>query len=336
MNDAAISGCRRQAFRKCSPAKVATHEYIRNEYVRRYRREVCTCRAALSSHVRGDTGSSPIGECSRLACSTPASSRTASGAENSLLAALPVADQVRLRSELETISLALGDVIYESGRHLEYVYFPASCIVSLIYTTASGATAEMGLVGNDGVVGLAVFMGGETVPNRAVVLTSGCAIRMNATAARQAFRRAGPFQQTLLLYTQAFVTQISQTAVCNRIHSVEQRLCRWILLFDDRMCSEELRLTQESISNMLCARRQSVTVAAGHLQDAGLIRYGKGCIRIVDHAGLENAACECYHVVKTEYNRLMGFRGARRQQAPLATRRIFNSVSATGPTGGVP
>ena len=227
-----------------------------------------------------------------------------------MLAALPVAEQVRLRPELATISLALGDVVYESGGHLEYVYFPASCIVSLVYTTASGVTAEMGLVGNEGVVGIAVFMGGETVPNRAVVLTAGRALRMKATVARKEFGRAGPFQQALLHYTQAFFTQISQTAVCNLIHSVEQRLCRWILLCNDRMQSDELHMTQEAISNMLCARRQSVTVAAGHLQDAGLIRYARGHIRIFDRAGLEKAVCECYHVVKTEYDRLMGFRGA--------------------------
>jgi CRP-like cAMP-binding protein len=231
-------------------------------------------------------------------------------AESPLLAALPLAEQARLRPELEVISLALGDVVYESGEHLEYVYFPTSCVASLVYTTASGVTAEMGLVGNEGVVGIAIFMGGKTVPNRAVVLIAGGALRMKASVAHREFERGGPFQHVLLHYTQAFFTQISQTAVCSRLHFVEQRLCRWILLCHDRLQSDELQMTQESISHMLSARRQSVTVAAGHLQDAGLIQYARGHIKILDRAGLERAVCECYHVVKTECDRLMGFRGA--------------------------
>ena len=237
------------------------------------------------------------------------SARVAAITQSTLLAALPLAEQARLRPELESISLASEDVVYEAGEDLQYVYFPTSCIASLVYTTASGLTAEMGLIGNEGAVGIATFMGGETVPNRAVVLIPGGALRMKATAARKEFRRAGPLQQVLLHYMQAFFTQISQTAVCSRLHLVEQRLCRWILLCHDRLQSDELQMTQESISNMLSARRQSVTVAAGHLQAAGLIRYARGHITILDRGGLERTACECYQVVKTEYDRLAGVEG---------------------------
>jgi CRP-like cAMP-binding protein len=224
---------------------------------------------------------------------------------NRILAALPQDEVTRLRPELERIDLALGDQVYESGGRLEYVWFPISCIVSLIYTMEDGAAAEMGLVGNDGMVGIALFMGGDTMPNCAVVQLGGRAIRMKAKTLQSEFLRGGPLQRLLLRYTQALITQISQTAVCNRLHSVEQRLSRWLLLCHDRAGSNELPMTQEFISNMLGGRRQSVTVAAGRLQDAGLIHYSRGHITIVDRTGLENCVCECYQVVKTESDRLL-------------------------------
>jgi CRP-like cAMP-binding protein len=242
----------------------------------------------------------------------PASPKSLFPAENQLLAALPSEDLVRLLPEFEQIAFTLGDVVYESGGRLNYIYFPTSCIVSLVYTMESGVTAEMGLVGNEGAVGIALFMGGDTMPNRAVVQIAGEAIRMRAERLLEEFRRGGPVQALLLRYSQALITQISQTAVCNRLHSVEQRLCRWILLCHDRLQSNELRMTQEFISNMLGGRRQSVTVAAGRLQDAGLIHYARGHIKILDRAGLQAAACECYQVVKTELDRLLGRREARR------------------------
>ena len=225
---------------------------------------------------------------------------------NRILAALPHEEITRLLPELERIDLALGDQVYESGGRLDYVWFPTSCIVSLIYTMESGAVAEMGLVGNDGMVGVALFMGGDTMPNCAVVQLGGSAIRMRAKTLQAEFLRGGPLQKLLLRYTQALITQISQTAVCNRLHSVEQRLSRWLLLCHDRSGSDELPMTQEFISNMLGGRRQSVTVAAGRLQDAGLIHYSRGHITIVDRTGLENSVCECYQVVKTEFDRLLG------------------------------
>jgi CRP-like cAMP-binding protein len=202
--------------------------------------------------------------------------------------------------------LALGDQVYESGGRLDYVCFPTSSIVSLVYTMEDGAVAEIGLVGNDGMVGVALFMGGDTMPNRAVVQMGGGAIRMKATTLQKEFLRGGQLQKILLRYTQVLITQISQTAVCNRLHSVEQRLSRWLLMCHDRATSDELPMTQEFISNMLGGRRQSVTVAAGRLQDAGLIHYIRGNIEIIDRKGLENHVCECYQVVKTEYDRLMG------------------------------
>jgi len=236
----------------------------------------------------------------------PASPKNLFPAENQMLGALPSEDLLRLLPGFEQIAFALGDVVYESGGRLDYIYFPTSCIVSLVYTMESGVTAEMGLVGNEGALGIALFMGGDTMPNRAVVQVAGNAIRMKAKTLLQEFRRGGPLQESLLRYTQALITQICQTAVCNRLHSVEQRLCRWILLCHDRLKSNELPMTQEFISNMLGGRRQSVTVAAGRLQDAGLIHYSRGHIEILDRRGLEAAACECYRVVKTEFDRLLG------------------------------
>ena len=227
-------------------------------------------------------------------------------AENRLLAALP--DEVfdRLLPHLQPVSFALGGIVYESNVQMEHLYFPTTCIVSLLYTMTDGATAEMGLVGNDGVVGIALFMGGNTVPNRAVVQVAGDALRVHAPVLQEEFKQGGPCQMLLLRYTQALFTQISQTAVCNRLHTVEQRLCRWLLLTHDRVESAELRLTQGFIANMLGGRRESVTKGARHLQAAGLIRYVRGHITILDRQGLEAASCECYQVVKTEFDRLLG------------------------------
>ena len=230
---------------------------------------------------------------------------------NRLLAALPGEVYGRLRSALEPVAFGLGDVVYEVGRRMEHIYFPTSSVVSLIYTMEDGATAEMGLVGNEGVVGIALFMGGDTTPNQAVAQVAGGALRMKAQAMLEEFRRGGPFQLALLRYTQALITQISQTAVCNRLHPVEQRLCRWLLLTRDRLPSDEILMTQEFIAHMLGVRREGVTAAAHHLQEAGLIRYARGHITILDRKGLEAAACECYRVVKDEFDRLL------RQKPPL-------------------
>jgi CRP-like cAMP-binding protein len=225
---------------------------------------------------------------------------------NHLLAALPEGDYQRIYSNLERVPFSLGQVVYESDEHLDYGYFPTSSVVSLLYTTQDGATAEMGLTGNDGVVGIALFLGGGTTPNRAVVQVAGGAFRIKAKILQEEFAGGGALQRRMLRYTQALITQISQTAVCNRLHSVEKRLCRWLLLSHDRVDSDELLMTQEFISNMLGGRRESVTVAAGRLQDAGLIHYSRGHISILDRQGLEATVCECYRVVKNETDRLIG------------------------------
>ena len=226
--------------------------------------------------------------------------------ENRLLAALPAEDYERLLPQLHAVTFTLGEVVYEFGGHLNYVFFPTSSIVSLLYTMENGTSAEMGLTGNDGVVGIALFMGGGTMPNRAVVQSAGKAVRMSAKGLQEEFARGGKFQQLLLRYTQALITQISQTAVCNRLHSVEQQLCRWLLLSHDRIESDELIMTQELIADMLGVRREGVTVAAGRLQDSGAISYARGHIKIVDRAKLEATVCECYRVVKDEFDRLLG------------------------------
>jgi len=225
--------------------------------------------------------------------------------ENHLLSALPAEEYKRLLPSLLPVTFRLGEVLYESSGLLNHVYFPTTSVVSLLYAMEEGTTAEMGLTGNDGVVGVALFLGGDTTPNRAVVQIAGGAIRMEAATLRQEFARGGSFQHLLLNYTQALITQISQTAVCNRLHSVEQRLCRWLLLSHDRVKSDELAMSQEFISNMLGGRRESVTVAARRLQDAGLIRYVRGHITVLDRKGLEATVCECYQVVKDETDRLL-------------------------------
>jgi CRP-like cAMP-binding protein len=226
--------------------------------------------------------------------------------ENRLLAALPGEEYDRLLPQLHQVSFDLGQVVYEFGGHLDYVYFPTTAIVSLLYTMENGSSAEMGLTGNDGVVGIALFMGGGTMPNRAVVQSAGGAVRMKARVLQDEFARGGKFQHVLLRYTQALITQISQTAVCNRLHSVEQQLCRWLLLSHDRVKTDELIMTQELIADMLGVRREGVTVAAGRLQDSGAIRYVRGHIKILDRKKLEATVCECYRVVKDEFDRLLG------------------------------
>lgn len=226
--------------------------------------------------------------------------------DNRLLATLPHEDVERLRPQLTPVTLALGDVLYEPDRAMAYMYFPTTAVVSLIYTMVDGTTAEMGLVGNEGVVGIALFMGGDTTPNRAIVQVAGAAFRLQAPALRAEFVRAGAVQLALLRYTQALITQISQTAVCNRLHAIEQRLCRWLLLTRDRVPSDAIQMTQEFIAHMLGVRREGVTLAARHLQEAGLIRYVRGHITILDRPGLEATACECYRVVKDEFRRLLG------------------------------
>ena len=226
--------------------------------------------------------------------------------ENRLLAALPRDEYERLLPNLQQVSFSLGEVVYEFAGRLDYVFFPTTSIISLLYTMENGASAEMGLTGNDGVVGIALFMGGGTMPNRAVVQSAGAAIRMKAKVLQDEFALGGKFQHLLLRYTQALITQISQTAVCNRLHSVEQQLCRWLLLSHDRVRVDELIMTQELIADMLGVRREGVTVAAGHLQDAGAISYVRGHIKILDRPRLEETVCECYRVVKDEFDRLLG------------------------------
>jgi CRP-like cAMP-binding protein len=223
---------------------------------------------------------------------------------NRILGGLPPGDRERILRSLQPVTFALGKVLYESGAQMEHIYFPTTSVVSLLYTMEDGTTAEMGLAGNDGIVGVALFLGGDTTPNRAVVQVAGEAFKMTAKTLREEFARGGPLQRVLLRYTQALITQISQTAVCNRLHPVEKRLCRWLLLCHDRVDSDELQMTQEFISNMLGGRRESVTVAAGHLQDAGLIHYSRGQISILDRKGLEATTCECYGIVREELDRL--------------------------------
>jgi CRP-like cAMP-binding protein len=226
--------------------------------------------------------------------------------QNRLLAALPAEEYERLRSNLQPISFSLAEVVYEFAGQLDYVFFPTTSIISLLYTMENGSSAEMGLTGNDGVVGIALFMGGGTMPNRAVVQSAGGAFKMKAKLLQDEFALGGTFQKLLLRYTQALITQISQTAVCNRLHSVEQQLCRWLLLSHDRLNTNELVMTQELIADMLGVRREGVTVAAGRLQDDGAISYVRGRIQILDRAKLEATACECYRVVKDEVDRLLG------------------------------
>jgi CRP-like cAMP-binding protein len=224
---------------------------------------------------------------------------------NRLLAALPAADLLRLLPHLERVPLPLGAVIYESGGEQGHVYFPAAGIVSLLYVMNDGAAAEIAVVGNEGAVGIALFMGGETTPSRAVVQSEGTAWRIEPAAIKSEFARGGAMQRLLLRYTQALITQMTQTAVCNRHHLLEQQLCRWLLLSLDRLPSNELVMTQQLIANMLGVRREGVTEAAGRLQADGLIDYSRGRINVLDRARLEQRACECYGVVRRESDRLL-------------------------------
>jgi CRP-like cAMP-binding protein len=227
--------------------------------------------------------------------------------QNHLLDALPPADYERIASRLELVSLKLADVLYEPDIPLRYVYFPTTAIVSLLYVMEDGASAEIAIVGNEGILGVALFMGGETTPSRAVVQSAGYGYRLKAQFLKEEFGRFGPFLRLLLRYTQALITQMAQTAVCNRHHSVDQQLCRWLLLSLDRLASSELTMTQELIANMLGVRREGVTEAAGKLQLGGLIHYRRGKITVLDRPRLEARSCECYQVVKTEFDRLLPY-----------------------------
>lgn len=236
----------------------------------------------------------------------PASTRH-SPTGNHLLDALPEGDFERLAPRLERVGLGLGEVLCEPGVRMRYVYFPTTSIVSLLYVLEDGASAEIAVVGNEGILGISLFMGGDTTPSRAVVQSAGEGYRLRAGLLKAEFNRFGPTMQLLLRYTQALITQMSQTAVCNRHHSVDQQLCRWLLLSLDRLSSNELSMTQELIANMLGVRREGVTEAAGKLQDAGLIRYRRGKITVTDRPGLEARTCECYAVVRAEFDRLLPY-----------------------------
>ena len=229
---------------------------------------------------------------------------TARRIDNHLLAALSAAELKRLLPHLEPIPMPLGHVLYESGRPLDHVYFPTTAIISLLYVLEDGASAEIAVVGNEGLVGISLFMGGESTPSRAVVQSAGQALRLAAGHLRAEFNRGGSMQHLLLRYTQALITQMAQTAVCNRHHSVDQQLCRWLLLSLDRLPSDELVMTQELIANMLGVRREGVTAAAGKLQKAGVIDYARGRIKVLNRPKLEKMSCECYQVVKRECDRL--------------------------------
>ena len=225
--------------------------------------------------------------------------------ENQLLAALPSVEWQRWLPQLEWIEMPLGQVLYESGGTLSHVYFPTTAIVSLLYVMENGASAEIAVVGNEGIVGISLFMGGESTPSRAVVQSAGEGFRLHAGIMKDEFSRAGPVLHLLLRYTQALITQMAQTAVCNRHQSLDQQLCRWLLLSLDRLRGNDLVMTQELIANMLGVRREGVTEAALKLQTVGLIRYARGHISVLDRNGLEQRTCECYAVVKKEYDRLL-------------------------------
>ncbi len=226
--------------------------------------------------------------------------------KNHLLASLQEDELNRLISKFELVSLDLGEVLYESGDKMNYAYFPTTAVISMLYLMENGGTAEIGIIGNDGILGVALFLGGETTTSRAIIQSAGEALRISPKDLREEFLRAGRFQDLLLRYTQAIMTQISQTAVCNRLHAVEEQLCRWLLLSHDRLNSNHLVMTHDLISNMLGVRREGVTLAAKKLATKKLIKNTRGTITIVDRYGLEGAACECYEIVNTEYNRLLG------------------------------
>ena len=242
-----------------------------------------------------------------------------SPSQNHLLAALPAAEFERLAPHLERVAMPLGEMLYEPGGQLQHAYFPTTAIVSLHYVMESGASAESAGVGNEGVVGISLFMGGNTTPSSAVVQTAGHAYRLEGRLLKQEFNRAGLMQGLLLRYTQALITQMNQTAACNRHHSVEQQLCRWLLLTLDRVPTHELIMTQDLVASMLGVRREGITEAAGKLQRAGFIRYRRGHISVIERSGLETRACECYAVVKKEFSRLLS--DARHRQGISAVAR---------------
>jgi CRP-like cAMP-binding protein len=225
--------------------------------------------------------------------------------QNHLLDALPAEERARLFPHLELVPMALGESVCEPGMLMRHVFFPTASIVSLLYVMEDGGSAEIAVVGNEGIVGVSLFMGGETTTSRAVVQSAGHAYRLKGQLLKDAFFLAGPMQRLLLRYTQALLTQMSQTAVCNRHHRLDQQLCRWLLLSLDRLPANELTMTQELIANMLGVRREGVTEAAGALQNVGLIKYQRGKITVLDRPGLEDRVCECYQVVKTEFDRLL-------------------------------
>lgn len=249
------------------------------------------------------------------------------GTCNLLLCALPESHRTHLLTLLQPVTFLAGQVLYEPGERIRYCYFPTNCVISLLYSMEDGSTAEMGLVGNEGVFGVAAFLGGQSACSRALVPVAGNAFRLPAQQLQDEFAHPGPLQGLLLRYTLALLTQISQTAVCNRLHTIEQRLCRWLLLCQDRKNDAELHMTQELIANMLGGRRESVTVAAGHLQEAGLIHYCRGRIRILSRAGLEASACECYHIVEAEFDRLLGTkRKSHVSDRPLPLQESFDQM----------
>jgi CRP-like cAMP-binding protein len=225
--------------------------------------------------------------------------------QNRLLAALPPSDLARISEDIELAKMPLGHVLYEAGDTMRHVYFPTTSIVSLLYVMEDGSSAEIAIVGNEGILGISLFMGGETTPSRAIVQSEGQAFRVSSKVLKAEFNLAGPLHNLLLRYTQALITQMSQTAVCNRHHSVEQQLCRWLLMSLDRLGSNELNMTQKLIANMLGVRREGVTDAASRLQKLELIEYSRGRIVVLDRAGVEKRTCECYEVVKKEYERLL-------------------------------
>jgi CRP-like cAMP-binding protein len=225
--------------------------------------------------------------------------------QNCLLSCLPAEDYLRIEPHLELVEMPLGEALYESGMQMRHVHFPTTAIVSLLNVMEDGASAEIAVVGNEGIVGVSLFMGGESTLSRAIVQSAGHAYRMRGQLLKDEFFRAGPMQHLLLRYTQALLTQMAQTAVCNRHHSLDQQLCRWLLLSFDRLPGTELIMTQELIANMLGVRREGVTEAAGNLQRAGLIEYRRGHIKLIDRRGLEDRVCECYDVVKREFQRLL-------------------------------
>lgn len=225
---------------------------------------------------------------------------------NYLLAALPDDDLRRILPRLSPVEMDLGEVLYESGEKLEHAFFPTTAIISLLYVMENGSTAEIGVIGNDGIVGVSLFMGGETTTNRGIIQSAGCVLKMKDKDLKAEFKKGEIFQQLMLRYAQALMTQIAQTAVCNRLHPIEQQLCRWLLLSHDRLHTDKLVMTHDLISNMLGVRREGITIAATKLAARKLITNKRGTITVIDRHGLELASCECYEVVNTEYNRLLG------------------------------